>query len=618
VKGGMDPNLRSKTWPDWTLFGVRWVFFIAISALIEVPRIQSGATDVLGHIALPLIITVIANVVFAIFVLYPQIHRALPAVIMLGDWAITASFLSITPVDDIPLTIAVVGLILISGLLRLGALWGAIEAIGVFAATLIALNLKTQLPVNILLNEMGRPLLVLGLLAVVTGVWSYILNHLIKDEWKRIEERESHRSSQLTGLRRRTHAIYEMATKLATTLDYEKILNAALEATDSMSLNQGKWRKGHIASVALLFRAEDNQLQVITGRGLAPKDRDIALPGASGILGKTLTELKPTFGNNASKDPELQYFRGFQGSRSVLCIPLRANYETYGVLLYGCEAPNAFDDEYSDLLMAIGIQATVALQNAALYNNLMDERSRIIEVEKKERDKLARDLHDGPTQDIAVIAMKMGIIARMLERTPDEVPSELKKVEELARRTTKVIRHMLFLLRPQVLENQGLLAALEDMAKKMEETYNQPMAVRISWDAERVLNDEQKNVIFQIVQEASNNARKHAQAELISVNVEQRDDVVIAEISDNGVGFEVDSVTANYDQRGSYGMLNLRERTELIGGSLQIKSAVGKGTTITIVVPIKQTTRADGRSRPQGPMTKLDESARRRVEASPN
>jgi signal transduction histidine kinase len=64
-------------------------------------------------------------------------------------------------------------------------------------------------------------------------------------------------------------------------------------------------------------------------------------------------------------------------------------------------------------------------------------------------------------------------------------------------------------------------------------------------------------------------------------------------------------------------MLNLRERTELIGGTLQIKSAVGKGTTITIVVPIKQASRADGRARPQGPMTKLDESARRRVEATP-
>jgi signal transduction histidine kinase len=256
------------------------------------------------------------------------------------------------------------------------------------------------------------------------------------------------------------------------------------------------------------------------------------------------------------------------------------------------------------------------LQNAALNNSLMDERNRIIQVEKQARDSLARDLHDGPTQDVAVIAMKMGIITRMLERTPDEVPNELRKVEDLARKTTKVIRHMLFTLRPQVLENQGLQVALEDMAKKVEETYGQVMAVRVSWDAERCLDPDQKNVIFQIVQEAVSNARKHAQAELVQVTVEQRDDFVITEIADNGVGFEVDAVTANYDQRGSFGMLNLRERTELIGGTFQIRSAVGKGTTITCHVPIRQSgdpTKPDGRPRTL-PGTKLADHAKKRLE----
>jgi signal transduction histidine kinase len=158
------------------------------------------------------------------------------------------------------------------------------------------------------------------------------------------------------------------------------------------------------------------------------------------------------------------------------------------------------------------------------------------------------------------------------------------------------------------------------MAKKMEETYGQAMAVRVSWDAERVLDADQKNVIFQIVQEAVSNARKHAQAELVQVTVEHRDDYVITEIADNGVGFEVDAVTANYDQRGSFGMLNLRERTELIGGTMQIRSAVGKGTTITCHVPVRQSgiiTRPDGQRRVQLPGTKLADHARRRLE-SPN
>jgi signal transduction histidine kinase len=412
-----------------------------------------------------------------------------------------------------------------------------------------------------------------------------------------------------------------MAVKLSTTLDYEQILTAALKATDGVGLSEQVRSLGRVVSAALLFRAEDNHLQIVTGRGLTTRDQTLVLPATSGILEQALKEARPVFGKRAAKDPELQYIAGFQDTRSLVCIPLRAGFETYGVLLYGSELPDAFSEEHVDLLMAIGIQATVALQNAALYNSLMDERNRIIQVEKQERDKLARDLHDGPTQDVAVIAMKMGIIARMLERQPDEVPNELKKVEELARKTTKVIRHMLFLLRPQVLENQGLQAALEDMAKKMEETYGQAMAVRVSWDAERTLDADQKNVIFQIVQEAVNNARKHAQAELVQVTVEQRDDYVITEIADNGVGFEVDAVTANYDQRGSFGMLNLRERTELIGGTMQIRSAVGKGTTITCHVPIRQPgdpTRPSGQQRVHLPGTKLADHARRRLETSSN
>jgi len=420
-------------------------------------------------------------------------------------------------------------------------------------------------------------------------------------------------------LSKRTRAIYEMAVQLSTTLDYEKILSAALKATDGVGLNEQVRALGRVVSAALLFRAEDNQLQVITGRGLTLRDQTLALPGTSGIIEQALKNARPIFGKRATKDPELQYLAGFQGTRSLVCIPLRAGFETYGVLLYGSELPDAFSEDQVDLLMAIGIQATVALQNAALYNSLMDERNRIIQIEKQARDSLARDLHDGPTQDVAVIAMKMGIIARMLERAPEEVPNELKKVEDLARKTTKVIRHMLFILRPQVLENQGLLVALEDMAKKIEDTYGQAMAVRVSWDAERALDPDQKNVIFQIVQEAVNNARKHAQAELVQVTVEQREDYVITEIADNGVGFEVDSVTANYDQRGSFGMLNLRERTELIGGSFQIRSAVGKGTTITCHVPIRppgDPTRPGGQPRVHMPGTKLADHARRRVEAA--
>ena len=181
----------------------------------------------------------------------------------------------------------------------------------------------------------------------------------------------------------------------------------------------------------------------------------------------------------------------------------------------------------------------------------------------------------------------MSYIYRLLERKPDDVPEELKKVEELARKTTKEIRHMLFTLRPLVLESQGLKAALDQLADKVMETHGQAVAVNVNSSVEAILDSHQQGVIFYIIEEAVGNARKHAEAQLISVNVSVRQEAVVVEISDNGVGFDTGAVDANYDQRGSLGMVNMRERTELLDGVLHIESAEGKGTRITVMVPVR-------------------------------
>src|SRR5690606_2465222 len=144
-----------------------------------------------------------------------------------------------------------------------------------------------------------------------------------------------------------------------------------------------------------LFR-DDGQLHVARSHGMTRKDHAHAVPGQAGILGKALAECMPVFGKDGKKDAELQFFAGFQRSRSLLAIPLHANYDNFGVLVYGSENPDAFTQDDTDLLMAIGTQTTIALHNAVLYRNLVEEKERIVEVEEDARKKLARDLHDGP------------------------------------------------------------------------------------------------------------------------------------------------------------------------------------------------------------------------------
>jgi signal transduction histidine kinase len=110
--------------------------------------------------------------------------------------------------------------------------------------------------------------------------------------------------------------------------------------------------------------------------------------------------------------------------------------------------------------------------------------------------------------------------------------------------------------------------------------------VRVDPRVESVLDGHQQGVIFYIIEEAVGNARKYAEAELISVSARLHEDAVVVQIADNGVGFDTTAVDANYDKRGSLGMVNMRERTELLDGVLKIESAEGRGTTISVLVPI--------------------------------
>jgi signal transduction histidine kinase len=177
----------------------------------------------------------------------------------------------------------------------------------------------------------------------------------------------------------------------------------------------------------------------------------------------------------------------------------------------------------------------------------------------------------------------------MAAKDPKAASEELARIEDLARRTSKEIRHMLFTLRPLALESQGLVAALQSMAEKMKETYSQNVAVSVNESVLKDMEMGKQGVIFYIVEEAINNARKHAHAEHIWVNLRPIDkEMALLEIVDDGVGFDVAAVTRAYDQRGSLGMVNLHERSELVNGVLNIRSAPGKGTRVQIYIPLTE------------------------------
>jgi signal transduction histidine kinase len=187
--------------------------------------------------------------------------------------------------------------------------------------------------------------------------------------------------------------------------------------------------------------------------------------------------------------------------------------------------------------------------------------------------------------------MRVNLARRMVDRDPKAAVEELEKIEELARRTTKEIRHMLFTLRPLVLESQGLTAALQAMADKMKETFSQNVIIQVDENLAGQLEMGKTGVIFYIAEEAVNNARKHAEAAHIWVRLKplpKQADIAFLEIADDGLGFDVAAVNKSYDKRGSLGMVNLRERTELVNGILHIDSAPGKGAKIQVFIPLTE------------------------------
>ena len=120
----------------------------------------------------------------------------------------------------------------------------------------------------------------------------------------------------------------------------------------------------------------------------------------------------------SSTDPELTHFVAFMSCNEIYCVPLRSGYNAYGILLFGHPEPMYFTNGRREVLDILGNQAVIAIQNARLYQDVVDERERMIEFQEEARQKLARDLHDGPTQSVSAIAMRINMAQRMLTKDP--------------------------------------------------------------------------------------------------------------------------------------------------------------------------------------------------------
>jgi signal transduction histidine kinase len=393
------------------------------------------------------------------------------------------------------------------------------------------------------------------------------------------EDRVLKLESELARLRK----VFHGTAALNATLNYERALDMALDLATS-AIHDSDVENGGLVSTISLFNG--NQLQMVTARGLMHADLRIPILGHRGIVEEALSSGRLQITNDPTSDPELGRIVAMQRCTIAICIPLVVGLEVYGMMLFAHPHQTFLSEEGLELLEAIAQQVIVALQNAKLYRDLEQEKERMAEIQEGARNKLARDLHDGPAQSIGAIAMRVNFARRLVSRDPNAASDELYNIEELARRTSKEIRQMLFTLRPLILESEGLIPALEDLAEKMNENHKQNVVIEADNSAIEDMEVGKQGVVFFIVEEALNNARKHAKAKHIWVRLDRKGELANLIVEDDGIGFDLRAIEDNYDQRGSLGMVNLRERAEMVNGILNIRSQPGSGTRIQVTIPM--------------------------------
>ncbi len=328
----------------------------------------------------------------------------------------------------------------------------------------------------------------------------------------------------------------------------------------------------------------ENELQHDTHRSIRIQD------GVAGWVATTATVVLIADAASDSRfDPAaLEVDSDILGVRasSLVAVPMVFKGVVTGVLeVAQSDGGEGFDASSLGLMHTLAAQAATAVANAQLYQRLRAERDRIIQTQEDERKRLGRDLHDGPAQKLAQIAMSLEFAERLATHEPDQLPQELHETRELALSTTREIRNLLFDLRPLVLDadNGGLAVALKHFLDRFQEGRGPKMHLHAEYP-ERLTHNVELTV-FAIVQEAVNNVLKHADARNCWIDIRESEDRLVATITDDGTGFDVKQVQAEYESRGSWGLLSMLERAALVDARLNIASQPGKGTITSLEVP---------------------------------
>jgi len=211
---------------------------------------------------------------------------------------------------------------------------------------------------------------------------------------------------------------------------------------------------------------------------------------------------------------------------------------------------------------------------------------RIIEAQENERQHLARQMHDGPAQSLTNLILQAEICERLFDTDKERARAELAALKTAVNNTFQKTRDFIFELRPMMLDDLGLVPTLKRYVEGFAENSGIPTNLSVS-GKERRMPPYTEVTVFRVVQELLNNARQHAQPTRIQVNLDIEPKVVRSVVEDDGIGFDVTEAMASTRQQKTLGIATLQERVEMLGGQLAFESGVGRGTKVTLEIPVE-------------------------------
>jgi signal transduction histidine kinase len=244
-----------------------------------------------------------------------------------------------------------------------------------------------------------------------------------------------------------------------------------------------------------------------------------------------------------------------------------------GAINLGTRTTRWITPEELSLLAAIGQQVGVAVENAQLYEQA--QQLAVI----KERNRLARDLHDSVTQALYGINLYSEAATRQLHIGDDNLAvAHLHDIRITAQESLREMRLLIFELRLPMLKSEGLAATIQARLDAVEGRVG--METELTVEGEGRLSPKVEEGLYRIAQEALNNALKHSQADHVAVHLYFNSRLVRLEVADDGLGFEPDTAR----EHGGFGLRNMEERATRLGGTLAVESCPGKGTLVRVEV----------------------------------